>query len=177
MKRVVLGLTLLVLGACHTRNAADTARSVRREREMPRLSEVDFVQLRWAVSSETGQRYIDPNGTPVVVSDSVVLDMAGIDSVWVSHVPQTMDRWDVVARLSRPASARIGASSATHLRQQLAVIVDDRVTELPIVTGTLGSRVQLLSGVARPSADSLAKRIEHAIALLKPWQPVELHPR
>ena len=141
---------------------------------MPPLADVDFVQFRWESSSATGEHFIAPNGTPIVVSDTVILDIAGIDSVWVWRRPPAANTWDVVIRLSRSASAHVGASSATHIGKQLAVIVDHRVTTFPIVTAPLGSRAELLSDVPQATADSLASRVAHAIALLKPWQPVQL---
>ena len=141
---------------------------------MPPLADVDFVQFRWESSSAIGEHFIAPNGMPIVVSDTVILDMAGIDSVWVYRPHSVADQWDVVIRLSRQASARVGFSSATHLHRQLAVIVDHHVTNFPIVEGPLTSIAELLSGVPKATADSLAGRVAQAIAALKPWQPVEL---
>lgn len=142
------------------------------------LAAARLVEFRWEVAGEPkSSRFMDPQrGVPVALSDSVVLDMSGIDSAWVTPVPRdSMGRRDVVVRLSRRGAARFGATTATHVGRRLAVIVDGRITDLPIIESAIGEIVQLASDVAGPVADSLAARVNAMVVELRPFLPVSLH--
>lgn len=178
--RKALALTFaLALPGCHAAVApAGSGAGPRTRAPADLLAAVDFVQFRWeSDSAPVDERYVDPaSGRPVALGDLVVLDMARIDSAWVWRRPRdTTDKWDVVVRLSRDGAAAFGAATATNAGKRLGVVVDGRVTTLPLVTGALGSRAQIASGVRRVAADSLAARVNRAVAVLRPFQPVVLH--
>lgn len=160
-----------MVSACASRPSATPAQA--RRGSPPALSTVDFVQFRWEDTvPRSAVRYIDPaSGQPVALSDSVVLDIRGIDSAWVWKARRDT-AWDVVLRLSREGAAQFGATTATHVGRRLAVIVDSTITEMPIIMAAIGPRAPLVSAVQRPVADSLAARVNRAVAALRPFQPV-----
>lgn len=171
-----LATSLAVAAACMMSACASppsaTPASPRRGNP-PALSTVDFVQFRWeSPTARSSARYIDPaSGQPVSLDDSVVLDIRGIDSAWVWKL-RSDTAWDVVLRLSREGAAQFGATTATHVGQRLAIIVDSTITEMPIIMAAIGPRARLVSSVQRPVADSLAARVNRAVAALRPFQPV-----
>lgn len=143
-----------------------------------RLADVDFVQFRWEdPTARSPVRYVDPaNGEAVALNDSVVLDIRAIDSAWTWHPRSDSTHWDVVVLLSRSGAAQFGATTATHVGQRLAIVVDGAITQMPLVQSALGPRAVLATRVPQAIADSLTARVNHAVAALRSLQPV-LFPR
>lgn len=142
------------------------------------LAAAKILEFRWEVDGEPrNARFIDPQrGTPVALSDSVVLDITGIDSAWVEPgLRDPRGQRSVVVRLSRNGAARFGATTATHVGRRLAVIVDGRVADLPIVEGPLGELLLIANDVPQAVADSLATRVNSMVAELRRYLPATLH--
>lgn len=161
-----------VASACapHSSDIASEPRADTRAR----LADVDFVQFRWEdPTGRSSVRYIDPaSGQPVALNDSVALDIRAIDSAWTWHPKSDSTQWDVDLLLSRSGAAQFGATTATHVGQRLAIVVDGTITQMPLIQSALGSRALLVTRVPQYVADSLAARVNHAVAALRPLQPV-----
>ena len=161
-----------VMSACASRSS-DIA-SAGRPSTPVRVAEVDFVQFRWEdPTARSSIHYIDPeSGQAVALNDSVVLDIRAIDSAWTWHARSDSTHWDVDLLLTRSGAAQFGATTATHVGQRLAIVVDGAITQMPLIQSALGPRAVLVSHVPQSVADSLAARVNHAIAALRSLQPV-----
>lgn len=172
----LVGASLLagacMLSACASRPGAPVQAT--RKQAPIRLADVDFVQFRWEdPAARSPRRYVDPaSGQSVALNDSVVLDIREIDSAWTWHEKRDTAQWDVVLRLSRSGAAQFGATTATHVGQRLAIVVDSTITQLPIIMGALGPNVPLALNVSRSVADSLAGRVNRAVEALRPYHPL-----
>ena len=167
-----LALAACVVSACapHSSDIASEGRADTRVR----LADVDFVQFRWEdPTARSSVRYVDPaSGQAVALNDSVALDIRAIDSAWTWHPRSDSTHWDVELLLSRSGAAQFGATTATHVGQRLAIVVDGAITQLPLIQSALGPRALLVTRVPRSVADSLAARVNHAVATLRSLQPV-----
>lgn len=161
-----------VVSACapHSSDIASAGRSSTRVR----VADVDFVQFRWEdPTARSSVRYIDPaSGQAVALNDSVVLDIRAIDSAWTWHPRSDSTHWDVDLLLSRSGAAQFGATTATHVGQRLAIVVDGAITQMPLIQSALGPRAVLITRMPQYVADSLAARVNHAVAALRSLQPV-----
>lgn len=161
-----------VVSACAS-HSSDIA-SAGRSSTPVRVADVDFVQFRWEdPTARSSVRYIDPtSGQAVALNDSVVLDIRAIDSAWTWHPRSDSTHWDVDLLLSRSGAAQFGATTATHVGQRLAIVVDGAITQMPLIQSALGPRAVLVTRVPQSVADSLAARVNHAVAALRSLQPV-----
>jgi preprotein translocase subunit SecD len=132
---------------------------------MPRT---ELIQYRWIDASGRAQsgRYIDPNtGQSYALSDTIVLDLAGIERAEVHSHPVGSDTgWDVVARLNSSAAAAFSAATANHIGEKIAVLIDDRIITTAQIESRLGSVVGVAFTLRKAAADSLAARINQAKA-------------
>ncbi|MCR4339848.1 MAG: M56 family metallopeptidase [Gemmatimonadaceae bacterium] len=139
---------------------------------------IDFIQYRWVGAAGDGaaQGYVDPaSGQPLTLGDSVILDIAAIDSAWVtSHVRGPDTTAGVAISLTASGAGTFGAETATHLGQRLAVVVDDRVVTVATVTSRLRNIVPLITDATPAEAHALATRVNRAIDQLRPYQPLVL---
>jgi Preprotein translocase subunit SecD len=161
-----------MISACASRPGAPAPAT---RKQVPlRVADVDFVQFRWEdPGARSSARYVDPaSGQTVALNDSVVLDIRGIDSAWTWHSQRDTVQWDVVLLLSRSGAAQFGATTATHVGQRLAIVVDSTITEMPVIMGALGPHAPLASNVPRSVADSLAVRVNRAVEALRPYHPL-----
>ena len=137
--------------------------------------QMNFVQYRWiADAAVSGQRYVDQNGKPITLGDSVVLDMGGIDSAWVAPRRAGPDSsLDVVAVLNPHGAAVFGATTATHVGKAIAVVIDGRIVQVATVNSSLGPLVPIASVTDRQVAESLAVRVNQIARELRPMYHVE----
>lgn len=137
---------------------------------------IDFMQYRWI--SQYGwtrvAEYVDPaSGKALVLGDSVILDIAAVDSAWVTSGAHGADSTaGVTLSLTPRGAATFGAETATHIGQRLAVVIDGRVVNVATVSTRLGNIVPLVTDATPAEAHALATRVNRAIDKLRPYQPL-----
>jgi hypothetical protein len=163
---LALGAASLLAAVACQRPRPTTGSSARDMAALP----TDFVQYRWVRPSAPA----DPRSlTPPSLGDTVALDLAGMDSAWVSSRRHGVDStFTVIVSLTPRGAAAFGAATATHVGQRIAVLLDSQIVAVATVNSALGARVALVSDVPRLVADSLARRVNRAVAALRPYQPV-----
>lgn len=133
--------------------------------DAPTTTQQAFIEYRWVntgASSAATAMYRNPaTGAALALEGAIVLDNRGIDSSWVVSSDDGSE-WTVVARLRASAAARFGATTATHVGQQIAVVIDDRLITVATVKSALGATIPVTTMNARPDADALSLRINDA---------------
>lgn len=167
------GGALLAIGACSIpRPTPATITS-----QMAVTPAIDFIQYRWVNGAGGGggvQEYVDPaSGQALTLGDSVILDIAAIDSAWVtSHVRGSDTAAGVSLSLTPSGAGTLGAETATHLGQRLAVVVDDRIVTVATVGSRLRNTIPLVTDATPAEAQALADRVNRAVDQLRRYQPV-----
>ena len=165
-------ISLALLSAC--RPTQPTVTSSLRRGAVP--TDADFIQFRWIEEGRSAGPggFTDPQtGEALTLSDTVWLDVGGIDSAMVRHVRgQPAGFGNVVLLHSRAASATVGATTATHIGRRFAIVIDGKVTNTPIAAGAFGTMSELVSNVPQATADSLAARVNAVAMALRPYRPV-----
>lgn len=157
--------SVLLIAACQVPRPAASSQSL--APSMPN----DFVQYRWVVGDAPANAALG-EAAPTL-GDTVVLDLTGIESAFVSPDPPGVDStWIAVAKLNVRGAAAIGAATATHIGHRIAVTIDGKVSTVAIVETPLGASLPLTSDVSRAYADSIAQRVNRAANALRPMQPV-----
>ncbi|MEO7646824.1 MAG: M56 family metallopeptidase, partial [Gemmatimonadaceae bacterium] len=137
---------------------------------------IDFIQYRWVSATGDGaaQGYVDPaSGQALTLGDSMVVDIAAIDSAWVtSHVRGPDATAGVTISLTPSGAGTLGAETATHLGQRLAVVVDDRVLTVATVGSRFRNTIPLVTDATPAAAYALAARVNRAVDQLRPYQPL-----
>ena len=150
-----IAICLLLTAAPATLAAQALAPSVRDSIRYRFADPAGHPGARPLTDSRTGQVY--------VLSDTIVLDGHGIDSVEVRSRRIGGDTTvDVIARLRPSVVAGFSTATASHIGQVLVVTIADRIVAAGVVTSRLGSVVPLQSDVRRSTADSLAARVNGA---------------
>lgn len=166
------GGALLAIGACGIPRPSPAGITA----ETAVTPAIDFIQYRWVSGAGSGgvQGYVDPaSGQALTLGDSVILDIAAIDSAWVtSHVRGLDTTTGVTISLTPSGAGAFGAETATHLGQRLAVVVDDRVVTMATVTSRLRNIVPLVTDATPAEANVLATRVNRAVDQLRPYQPL-----
>lgn len=125
------------------------------------------LEYRWVGdgAARAVHRAVDAmSGQVVMVSDSVALALGGVARAQVVAPGRGMSDWDVIVRLTPHATQAFAAETGAHVGRQLAVLVDGRVVQIATVTSRLGRVAGVVAGVPRAAADSLAARINGAVA-------------
>ncbi|WP_373069499.1 M56 family metallopeptidase [Gemmatimonas sp.] len=135
------------------------------------LRQANVLEYRWIENTPSttaaATRYTDPvTGQTLVLTDSVMLDLTGIDSAWVASGFDDSVR-GVAVSLTASAAARVGAQTATHIGRRIAVVIDGRVGLVATVNTALGRVLPAAEG-SPAVADSLARQINQLSKALRP---------
>lgn len=142
--------------------------------ELVARSQPSFLEYRWIAPTAPGAgapaQYTDPtSGEPLVLSDSVIIDISDIDSSWVTRDVAGLAEfggWSLAVKLTASGAAKVGASTATRVGQRLAVVIDGRIVTVATVNSALGS-VLPVAQLPQAVADSLTRRINQSANALR----------
>lgn len=123
------------------------------------------LEYRWVGGGVAGPVHDAPfpaRGEMLAVSDSIVLDLAGVASahVMIHHDVDT----EVFVRLTPAAAQAFAVATAAHIGATLAVLLDGQVVQLATIHSRLGAAAGVVTGVPRDSAEAIAARINRARA-------------
>jgi len=151
IRRVALGVAVGVL-----------ARGAHAQSPNPGPLSLEYRWVGLGIAGPTHAVLDAQTGRTLAVSDSVVLDLAGVSRAEVVGRGARLAGWDVIARL-RPAAARAFAeATAAHVGDDLGILLDGRVVQVAHIASRLGAVAGIVSGVPRPVADSVAARVNRA---------------
>lgn len=133
--------------------------------QAPDSSRLRTLQYRWVIGEDSTSRgFADPaTGMKYRLENMVVLDINGIERAEIHPFPPARDSgWDVTVRLTPSAASEFAQTTAAHVGQMLAVLMDGHIVSTAIVETPLGRRAGVVMNVRKSVADSIALRINAA---------------